>query len=268
MISNLAYVHPDAKLGDGVIVEPFAYIQAGAVIGDGTWVGPHASVMTGATVGKNCKIHSGAVVGGDPQDLKYQGETTTCIVGDNTTIRECCTINRGTAAKGITTVGSNCLLMAYVHVGHDCVVGDYVVLVNRVSLAGEVEVGDWAIVGGHTGVHQFTRIGTHSMVAAGSRLGRDVTPFIKVAHEPSAYVGLNSIGLRRRGFSADQIGYIQELYRIMFQSGLSVTNAVNKITEEIEDGETKALILDFISSSKRGLIKPYQAKFKDTDFNL
>lgn len=268
MISNLAFVHPEARLGEGVIVEPFAYVDRDVTIGDGTWVGPHSSVMGGSLIGRNCKIHSGAVVGGDPQDLKYRGEKTTCSVGDNTTIRECVTINRGTAAKGTTIVGSNCLLMAYVHVGHDCTVGDNVVLVNSVSLAGEVEVGDWAIIGGHTGVHQFCRIGPHSMTAGVSKIGRDIAPFIKVGHDPLAFVGINSIGLRRRGFSNEDIVYIQNIYRIIFQSDLSLSNAVARVRSDIEQSDVRDRILAFIESTKRGLTKPYQSKFKDQEIEL
>lgn len=267
MISKLAYVHPDAQLGADVVVEPFAYIDAGAIIGESTWVGPRASVLTGAIVGKNCKIHSGAVIGGDPQDLKYKGETTTCTVGDNTIMRECCTINRGTAARGTTTVGSNCLVMAYVHVGHDCIVGNNVVLVNRVSLAGEVEVGDWAIIGGHSGIHQFTRIGAHSMIAAMSRVGKDIPPFVKAGHDPLAYVGINAIGLRRRGFNSTQIAEIQDIYRIMFQSGIAIGPAIEKVRKEIPDSDYKDEILAFIDGTKRGLIKPYQPR-KSNEIDL
>lgn len=267
MISNLAHIHPDAKLADGVIVEPYACISGDVEIGEGTRVGPHAVILDGARIGKNCIIHSSAVVAGIPQDLKFRGEYTTAVVGDNTTIREFCTINRGTAARGTTIVGSNTLLMAYVHVGHDCVVGDNVVLVNRVSLAGEVEVGDWAVVGGHTGVHQFCRIGAHSMVAGVSKVARDVPPFIKVGHEPLSYVGVNSIGLRRRGFTSTQISHIQDVYRIIFQSNLSIPSAVKKVNEEISGGEFSEMILGFINDSKRGLTKPYNSK-KDTDIEL
>lgn len=267
MISKLAYVDPTAQLGSGVVVEPFAYIGAGVIIGDGTWIAPHCTILSGATIGKNCKIHSGAVIGGDPQDLKYRGEETTCSVGDNTVVREYCTINRGTAAKGTTTVGSNTLMMAYSHVGHDCVVGDHCVIVSSVLLAGEVEVGDWAIVGGHTGVHQFTRIGEHAMVAACSRLGKDVPPYTKVGHDPIAYVGINSIGLRRRGFDGTQVSEIQDIYRIMFQSGIAIGKAVEKVRSEVPDSDYKRAILAFVDGSKRGLVKQYQSK-KGSDIDL
>lgn len=268
MISNLAYIHPDAQLAQGVVVEPFAYIAADVQIGEGTRISTHAVILDGARIGKNCTIHASAVVAGVPQDLKFRGEYSTAVVGDNTMVREFCTINRGTVAKGTTVVGSNTLLMAYVHVGHDCVVGDNVVLVNGVSLAGEVEVGDWAIIGGHTGVHQFCRVGAHSMTAGVSKISRDVAPFIKVGHEPLAFVGINSIGLRRRGFATDQISHIQDIYRIVFQSGLSVSNAVARVTEEIPNSSVKSEVLEFILSSKRGLTKPYNTKLKDVEVEL
>lgn len=267
MISNLAFIHPDAKIGNNVTVEPFVYISADTQIGDGTWIGPHAVILDGARIGSNCKIHSSAVIAGTPQDLKFRGEYTTAVVGNNTTIREFSTINRGTAAKGTTIVGSNSLLMAYVHVGHDCVVGDNVVLVNRVSLAGEVVVDDWAIIGGHTGVHQFCHVGAHSMTAGVSKIAKDVAPFIKVGHDPLSYVGVNAIGLRRRGFTAEQISGIQDIYRIIFQSGLSTPNAVERVEQEIAPSATRSLILDFVRGSKRGMTKPYNPK-KDTEIEL
>ncbi|MEG0602132.1 MAG: acyl-ACP--UDP-N-acetylglucosamine O-acyltransferase [Mucinivorans sp.] len=268
MISNLAYIDSKAQLGQNVTVEPFAYISGDVQIGDGSWIGPHAVILDGARIGRNCKIHSSAVVAGVPQDLKFRGEYTTAVVGDNTTIRECCTINRGTAAKGTTTVGSDTLLMAYVHVGHDCVVGDHVVLVNRVSLAGEVEVGDWAIIGGHAGVHQFVRVGAHSMTAGISKVSRDVAPFITVSHDPLSFLGINSIGLRRRGFTTEQVAYIHDIYRIIFQSGLSVSSAVARVEQDIAPSDIRAEILSFIASSKRGLTKPYNTRCKDNEIEL
>lgn len=267
MISPLAHIDPAAKIGKNVTIEPFAYIQADVEIGDGCWIGPHASIMNGAIIGKNCNIHSGAVIAGVPQDLKFRGEKSVAIIGDNTTVRECATINRGTAAQGSTIIGSNCLLMAYVHVGHDCVVGDYVVLVNRVSLAGEVEIGDWAILGGHVAVHQFCRIGDHSMISGGTLISKDVAPFTKVAHNPPSFVGINSIGLRRRGFSADEITLIQDMCRILFQSGMSYSNACDKIETEYPSSDLRNLMIDFVRSSKRGVSKPYQIAMKDVEFD-
>lgn len=259
MISNLAYVHPDAKLGQNVVVEPFAYIAADTVIGDDCWIGPNAVIMDGARLGKGCKVHTAAVVAGIPQDLKFRGEYSTAEIGDNNTIRECATINRGTAAKGKTVIGNNNLIMAYVHVGHDCVVGNNCVLVNRVSLAGEVEIGDWAILGGHTAVHQFCRVGAHAMISGGSLVSKDVPPYVKAAHLPLSFVGANFIGLRRRGFTPELIGYIQETFRLLFQSGYGYTKACDMVIEKIPQSEERDMIVEFIRSSKRGVLKPYNA---------
>lgn len=267
MISNLAYIHPDAKLGQGVVVEPFAYVAGDVEIGEGTWLGPHAVVLDGARVGRDCKIHTGAVVSGVPQDLKFRGEYTTAIVGDRTVLRESVTVNRGTASRGTTIVGSDCLLMAYVHIGHDCIVGNHVVLANEVSVAGEVEIEDWAIIGGMTGIHQFTRIGAHSMTGAMSRLNKDVPPFAKAGHEPISFVGINAIGLRRRGFTTEQIGHIQDIHRILFQSDLSVSSAVARIEREVPQSEDRDHILKFIQGSKRGLIKSFNSN-RSTDIEI
>lgn len=268
MISKLAIVHPSANIGKDVTIEPFAIISSDVTIADGTWIGPSALIMDGAVIGKNCKIHASCIIAGEPQDLKFQGEKSSAIIGDNTVVREFSTINRGTIARGITKVGSNCLLMAYVHIGHDCVVGDNVVLVNRVSLAGEVEVGDWAIIGGHTGVHQFSHVGAHSMTGGCLKIGRDVAPYIKAGHDPLSYVGVNSIGLRRRGFNNDQISSIQDIYRIIFQSQLATSNAVSRVEAEFEPSSHRDEILNFIKNSKRGILKQYQSKFRNIEVEL
>lgn len=268
MISPLAYIHPDARLGKDVTVEPFAYITGDVVIGDGCWIGPHAVILDGATLGRGCQVHSGAVVSGVPQDLKFVGEKTTVVIGDNTTIRECATINRGTKARGVTRVGSNTLIMAYAHVGHDCVVGDHCILVNRVSLAGEVEVDDWAILGGHSAVHQFCRIGAHVMVAGGCVVTKDVPPFTKVAHMPVAFISVNSLGLRRRGFTTPEITEIQDMCRVLFQSDLSYTNGCNKVERDFAKPlsvEHRDMLIGFIRESKRGVIKQYQSKMRDLE---
>ena len=259
MISKLAYVDPKAQLGENVTVEPFAYIAGDVVLGDGCWVGPGAVILDGARVGKNCKIHTAAVVAGVPQDLKFKGEYTTAVVGDNTTIRECATISRGTAAKGTTIVGNNTLIMAYVHIGHDCVVGNNCVLVNRVSLAGEVVVEDWAILGGHVAVHQFCRIGAHAMVSGGSLVSKDIPPFVKAAHLPLSFVGANFIGLRRRGFTSEKISEIQEIFRLIFQSGFGYSRACEMVLEQVPYSEERDMIISFIRESKRGILKPYNA---------
>ncbi|MCC8018529.1 MAG: acyl-ACP--UDP-N-acetylglucosamine O-acyltransferase [Rikenellaceae bacterium] len=257
MISKLAHIHPDAKLGNNVTVEPFAYIAGDVTIGDDCWIGPGAVIYDGARIGKNNKIHTAAVIAGIPQDLKFKGEYTTVEIGDNNIIRECVTINRGTAAKGKTVVGNNNLIMAYVHIGHDCEVGNYVVLVNRVSLGGEVEVGDWAIIGGHSAIHQFCRIGTHSMLSGGSLINKDVPPFVKGAHYPVSFVGANYIGLRRRGFTSDQVAQIQETFRLLFQMGYGYGKACDLIEAEIPQSEERDAIIGFVRSSKRGIIKPF-----------
>lgn len=265
MIHPLAYVHPDAKLGENVTIEPFAYIAAKVTIGDGTWIGPHAVINDGAVIGRDCKIFSGAVIAGVPQDLKFRGEDSTTEIGDRTMVRECATINRGTAAKGKTVVGSDTLIMAYAHVGHDCEVGNHCILVNNVSLAGEVEMGDWAILGGHTAVHQFCRIGKHAMTSGGTMVSKDIPPFIKVAHSPASYVGVNSIGLRRRGFTGEEVNEIHDICRVIFQNGYSYGKACQILAEQLPDSDAKREMLEFFASSKRGVIKPYQSRLKDQD---
>lgn len=265
MIHPLAYVDPKARLGKDVIVEPFAYIAGDVTIGSGTWIGPHATINDGSIIGSECKIHAGAVIGGIPQDLKFRGEQSTAEIGDRTTVRECATVNRGTAARGRTIVGSDCLMMAYSHVGHDCIVGDHCILANNVSLAGEVEMGDWAIMGGHCAVHQFCHVGAHVMTGGGTMITKDVPPFVKVGRTPVSYVGVNSIGLRRRGFTTEQITEIQDACRILFQSGLSYSNGCDKVEAEIPESQYRDDLITFIRNSKRGTIRPYQVKTKDQD---
>lgn len=265
MISKLAHIAEGAKIGKDVTVEPFAYIADDVVIGDGSWIGPGAVILAGTRMGKNCKVHTSAVVGGVPQDLKFKGEYTTLEIGDNTTIRECATVNRGTAAKGKTVVGSNTLIMAYVHIGHDCVVGNCCVLVNSVQLAGEVEVGDWAILGGNTAVHQFSRIGAHAMISGGSLVSKDVPPFVKAAHTPLAYVGANFVGLRRRGFSPEKIAEIQEMFRILFQSGYGYSKACEMVEEQMPQSTERDEVVAFIRESQRGILKPFKSNRKEED---
>jgi UDP-N-acetylglucosamine acyltransferase len=255
MISNLAFIHPDAKLGKDVTVEPFAYIAGNVVIGDGTWVGPNATIMHGARIGKNCRIFPSAVVSGIPQDLKFRGEETTVEIGDNTTIRECATVNRGTASVGKTVVGNNSLLMAYSHIGHDCVVGNNCIIGNSSSLAGEVNVGDWAILSGGTLVHQFARIGAHVMIGGGSKVRIDVPPFIKADRDPLAYLGLNSVGLTRRGFPKERIDEIHNIYRVIYQNGLNFSQALDRVEKEFKSSPDRDSILEFIRKSERGIIR-------------
>lgn len=255
MISNLAFVHPDARLGKDVTVEPFAYIADNVVIGDGTWVGPNSSIMYGARIGRNCRIFPSAVVSGIPQDLKFIGEDTTAEIGDNTTVREGSTVNRGTASAGKTVVGGNCLLMAYSHIGHDCFIGSHCIIGNNSGLAGEVVVDDWAILSGGTLVHQFAHIGAHVMIGGGSKVRIDVPPFIKADREPLSYLGLNSVGLTRRGFDKDRIDTIHEIYRVIYQSGLNFTKAIDRIEAEFEKSADRDYIISFFRNSKRGVIR-------------
>lgn len=255
MNQPLAYVHPGAKVAQNVVIEPFVTIQNDVEIGEGTWIGPNVTIFSGARIGKNCKIYPGAVIAAEPQDLKFKGEYTTVEIGDNTVIRECVTINRGTTDKNKTVVGSNCLIMAYVHIAHDCMVGNYVILANGVQLAGHIILGDYVFVGGTSAVHQFVNIGPHAMVAGGSLVRKDVPPFVKAAREPLSYAGVNSIGLRRRGFSSDKIEEIQDIYRILYLSGLNNTSAIDKVELEYAATAERDEIINFIRNSERGIIK-------------
>jgi UDP-N-acetylglucosamine acyltransferase len=255
MISNLAFIHPDARIGKDVTVEPFAYIADNVEIGDGTWIGPNSTILYGARIGKNCKIFPSAVVSAIPQDLKFRGEETTAEIGDNTTIREAVTVNRGTAAVGKTVVGSNGLLMAYAHVGHDCTVGNNCILGNSTGLAGEVKIHDWAILSGGALVHQFTRIGAHVIIGGGSKVRTDVPPYIKADRDPLSFMGLNSVGLTRRGFEKERIDEIHNIYRVIFLSSLNVTKALEKVEQDFKPSEDRDYILEFIRKSERGIIR-------------
>lgn len=255
MISEQAFVHPNAEIGKNVTIDAFAYIDENVVIGDGTHIYPHATVLSGARIGKNCNIFPGAVISAIPQDLKFIGEETTAVIGDNTTIRECATVNRGTASKGTTIVGSHCLIMAYAHVAHDCKLGDRIILGNATQLAGEVVVDDWAIISGGTLVHQFCHLGAHIMVQGGSRISKDIPPYVMVGREPLGYMGLNIVGLRRRGFIAEQMNAIQESYRYIYLSGLNTTQALDAIEKNIPESKEREDILSFIKNSERGIIK-------------
>jgi UDP-N-acetylglucosamine acyltransferase len=259
MNQPLAYIHPDAEIAENAVIEPFASIAKNVVIGEGTWIGSNAVIMEGTKIGKNCKIFPGAVIGAVPQDLKFKGEKTTAEIGDGTTIREFVTINRGTSAKNKTVVGENCLLMAYVHVAHDCVVGNNCILVNNVTLAGEVVVDDWAILGGLTAIHQFVHVGAHAMISGGSLVRKDVPPYVKAAREPLSYVGINSIGLRRRNFSNEKINEIQNIYRILFQKGYNYSQALEYIEAELSASKERDEVILFVRNSKRGIIKGFQS---------
>jgi UDP-N-acetylglucosamine acyltransferase len=255
MISNLAFIHPEAKIGKDVIIEPFAYISANVIIGEGTWVGPNATILDGAIIGKKCRIFPSSVVSGIPQDLKFRGEESTAEIGDNTTVRECATVNRGTAAVGRTRIGNNCLLMAYSHIGHDCLIGDNVIIGNSTALAGEVDVDDWAILSAGTMVHQFSHIGAHVMVGGGAKVRIDVPPYIKADRDPLSFLGLNSVGLTRRGFEKARIDEIHEIYRAIYQKGMNISQALDFVEEEFKASPDRDYILEFIRKSERGIIR-------------
>lgn len=259
MKQPLANIHPEAKIAENVIIEPFATIHKDVVIGEGTTIGANTVIMDGARIGKNVKIFPNSVISGEPQDLKFKGEITTAEIGDNTIIREFVTINRGTFAKEKTIVGKNCLLMAYSHVAHDCIVGNNIIMANGAQIAGEVEVDDFAILGGGTLVHQFVKIGKHVITQGGLLLGKDVPPYVTAARLPASYAGVNSIGLRRRGFTNEQITKIQDIYRVVFNQGLNKSDALKKIINDFEDSEEKATIIKFLQGSTRGIISKYNS---------
>jgi UDP-N-acetylglucosamine acyltransferase len=265
MNQPLAYIHPDAKIGSNVKIDPFSMIHSNVEIGEGTWVGSNVTIFEGARIGKNCKIFPGAVISAIPQDLKYEGEETTAEVGDNTIIREFVTINRGTKAYNKTVVGSNTMLMAYVHVAHDCVVGNNCILANGVTLAGHIVVDDFAIIGGLSAVHQFVHIGGHVMISGGSLVRKDVPPYTRSAHEPLSYVGINSVGLRRRGFDNEKINQIQEIYRILFTKGYTSSKALTVIEEQIPAFAERDEIISFVKNSSRGIMKGYLGDRSDSE---
>ncbi len=261
-MSDFVIIDKNAKIGNNVKIGSFTSIAGDVEIGDNTWIAPNVTIFEGTRIGANCRIFPGAVVGAIPQDLKFKGEYTTLEIGDNTTIRECSTLNRGTASKGKTIVGRNCLLMAYSHIAHDCIIGNDVIVGNASQVAGEVEIDDFAILSGIVAVHQFVKIGKHVMISGGSLVRNDVPHYVKAAHEPLSYVGVNSIGLRRRNFDNETINVIQNTYRILFQGNLNYKNAIAKIEEEIPECEQKREIIDFIKSSQRGLMKGFQNETK------
>jgi UDP-N-acetylglucosamine acyltransferase len=265
MISTLASIHPNARIGNNVIIDPFAVVHDNVVVGDDTHIMSHAVLMPYTRVGKKCRIFPGAVIGAIPQDLKYAGEETTVEIGDYTTIRECVTINRGTKDKWKTAIGNHCLLMAYSHVAHDCLVGNHVILANGVQLAGHVEVGDFAIVGGLCGVQQFTRIGKHAYIGGQTAIRKDVPPFVKAAREPISYMGINVVGLHRRNFPHHQIESISQIYHLLFVGNHSTTSGINLVKDKIPDNEIKAEILQFIQDSKIGVIKRSSKSDLDED---
>lgn len=254
-MSQLSYIHPNAKIGNNVTIEPFSSIYDNVEIGDNTWIGPNVTVFSGARIGKNCRIFPGAVISAIPQDLKFKGEETTAEIGDNTTIRECVTINRGTSDKMRTAIGNNCLLMAYVHVAHDCILGNNVIIANSVNLAGHVEIEDYTILEGLVAVQQFVKIGAHAFITGGSLVRKNVPPFTKAAREPLQYVGINSVGLRRRGFTNETVLEIEDIYRTLYVKGHNVTNALAVIEQEAPASKEKDQILTFIRESNDGIMR-------------
>jgi UDP-N-acetylglucosamine acyltransferase len=257
MIQPLAYIHPQAKIAENVVIDPFVTIHKDVVIGEGTWIGSNATIMNGARIGKNCRIFPGAVISAVPQDLKFGGEDTLVVIGDNTTIRECVTINRGTSDRKETRVGNNVLLMAYTHIAHDCVVGNNCILANGVQLAGHITVDDFAIIGGMTAVHQFVSVGAHVMISGGSLVRKDVPPYTKAGREPLSYVGINSVGLRRRGFSSEKINEIQDIYRVLFLKNSNTTKALDLVEAGFKPTEERDEIVNFIRNSNRGVMKGF-----------
>lgn len=258
MISNLANIDTRAKLGSNVVVEPFTNIYENVEIGDGTWIGSNVTIFPGARIGKKCKIFPGAVISAIPQDLKFDGEETFAIIGDNSTIRECVTINRGTIDKHKTVVGKNCLLMAYVHLAHDVFIGNNVIIANGVQIAGHVLVEDNARIGGLSAVHQFVKIGRHVMIEGGSMVSKDVPPFVKVGRYPISYEGVNSIGLRRSGFDTEKINEIQDIYRVLFVHNSNVSKAIKIVEADMHITPERDEILGFIKGSERGVMKGFQ----------
>jgi UDP-N-acetylglucosamine acyltransferase len=260
MIQSLSYIHPQARLAENVVVDPFTVIHHDVEIGEGTWIGSNVTIYPGARIGKNCRIFPGAVISAIPQDLKFDGEETLAIVGDNTTIRECVTINRGTKDKFKTEVGSNCLIMAYTHLAHDCIVGNHVIIANGVQVAGHVTIQDGARIGGLSAIHQFGLVGRNVMIEGGSMVSKDVPPFVKAGRYPLTYEGVNSVGLRRSGFSNEKITEIQDIYRVLFVHNRNLSKALDLVEAEMTPSAERDEILAFIRGSERGVLKGFNGK--------
>lgn len=265
MIHPHTYIHPNARLATNVKVDPFTVIHQDVEIGEGTWIGSNVTIMEGARIGKNCRIFPGAVISAIPQDLKFQGEYSNVVIGDGTTIREFVTINRGTKDRDKTEVGKNCLIMAYCHLAHDCLVGDNCIMSNNTQVAGHVTIGDWVILGGMCAVHQFAKIGSHSFVSGGSLVSKDVPPYIKAGRTPLSYAGVNSIGLKRRGFSIERINHILDIYRVLYNKGMNTSQAIEFIEEEMPATDERDEIVTFVRESPRGIIKRFTKGSADDD---
>ncbi|MDA0940361.1 MAG: acyl-ACP--UDP-N-acetylglucosamine O-acyltransferase [Bacteroidetes bacterium] len=254
-VSPLAHVDGSATLGANVVVEPFAFVGPDVHVGEGSWVGPHATLLGNTKVGRECKLFPGCVVGADSQDLKYKGEPTSVEIGDRTSIRECVTVHRATTDKMVTRVGSDCLIMAYVHIAHDVQVGDHVILANSCNVAGHVVIEDHVIIEGMVGIQQFVRVGKHAFIAGGSLVRKNVPPFIKAAREPLSYIGINGIGLRRRGFDIDRIQGIEDIYRTLYVLNNNMSQAVKAAELELPTSDDKDTVLSFIRQSDKGIIR-------------
>lgn len=257
--NGLRVISPNAQIGKNVTIGPFTVIEDDVVIGDDCWIGNNVSILNGARIGNKCKIFPGAVVSAIPQDLKYKGENTTMEIGNNVIIRECCTLNRGTIEAGRTVIGDNCLLMAYVHVAHDCMIGKGCILANNVTLAGHIDVDDYARLGGMVAVHQFVRIGGHVMISGGSLVRKDIPPYVMAAREPLSYTGINRVGLQRAKFIRKDIHHIEDIYRILFVRGLSTRKALSVIETEIERSQYRDEIVNFVRGASRGLMKGFRS---------
>lgn len=256
--SPLSHIHPEARIAEGVEIGPFCNIGRDVVIGEGTRLLGSVTVMDGARIGRNCTIFPGAVVSAIPQDLKFRGEETTAEIGDNCVLRECVTVNRGTASKGKTVVGNNCLIMAYCHVAHDCRLGNGIIMSNATQLAGEVIVDDCSVIGGGTMIHQFCHIGSYVMIQGGALINKDIPPFVKAARHPISFAGLNVVGMKRHGFSNEEINQAQDVYHILFQSRLNTRTALERIQSELPDTPLRRTIVDFVEHADRGIMKGYE----------
>lgn len=262
-VHPLSVIHPDAQLHETVEVSPFTTIYEDVIIGEGTWIGPNVTIFPGARIGKYCKIFPGASIAAIPQDLKFKNEYTTVQIGDYTTVRECVTINRGTEYAFKTVIGNHCLVMAYAHIAHDCIIGEHVVIANATNMAGHVIIEDYAILGGMTAVHQFCRIGKHAIVQGGSLVRKDIPPFAKAGREPVIFEGLNVLGLKRRGFSIEDIQLIKNIYKFFYGNGLNISQAISEVEMHFPECTYKQDILQFIKNSQRGIIKGYAASSLD-----
>ena len=255
MISKLASVSSDASLAEGVVVEGFATIYDDVVIGKNTKIGPNVTIYPGTRIGENCEVFPGAVLGAVPQDLKFGGEETTVEIGNNTVIRECVTVHRGTTDRMKTVVGNNCLIMGYVHIAHDCLIGNNVILANYTGLSGHVQIDDYAILEGKVASQQFMHIGAHAFVAGASLIRKNVPPFVRAAREPLSYAGINAVGLRRRNFSEEDIKLVENIYRILFVQNNNISKGIQCLNEELPESVLKTQVIDFINSSEKGIIR-------------